>query len=145
MTMLTKELLKSFEVSISDFGEAETLPSGLYTSEEFLTFEKEAIFSHEWLAVGRSDRIPEPGDWFTVTLLEEPLIVVRDKEARIRCLSAVCRHRAMAVCEGKGNNTTSSARITTGSMLSTAGSWGHLPWSAPRSSKRWIGGCRSSK
>ena len=106
MTMLTKELLKSFEVSISDFGEAETLPSGLYTSEEFLTFEKEAIFSHEWLAVGRSDRIPEPGDWFTVTLLEEPLIVVRDKEARIRCLSAVCRHRAMAVCEGKGNNTT---------------------------------------
>ncbi|MEL0075835.1 MAG: SRPBCC family protein, partial [Ilumatobacter sp.] len=56
--------------------------------------------------VGRAERIPEPGDWFTVNIAREPIIVVRDKEGDIRAMSAVCQHRAMQVCEGEGNTTT---------------------------------------
>jgi phenylpropionate dioxygenase-like ring-hydroxylating dioxygenase large terminal subunit len=106
VTALTPELLDSLTSSTSDVATAATMPPVLYTSEEVLAFEREALFAKEWLCVGRSDRIPNPGDWFTVTITGEPLIVLRDKEGEIRCLSAVCQHRAMQVCQGEGNSTT---------------------------------------
>jgi phenylpropionate dioxygenase-like ring-hydroxylating dioxygenase large terminal subunit len=106
MSILNDELLATLDASTSDVAHAATLPPELYTSDEFLQFEYEALFAHEWLCVGRASRIPNPGDWFTVAIANEPLVVVRDKEGGINCLSAVCQHRAMAVCEGQGNATT---------------------------------------
>lgn len=106
MTILSPDLLAGFEASVNDVARATALPPEIYTSEEFLAFEKEAVFSREWLCVGRAERIPDPGDWFTVTLVDEPLIVTRDKDGQVRCLSAVCQHRAMQVCDGEGNCTT---------------------------------------
>lgn len=106
MTALTPELLDSLTASTADVSSAATLPPVLYTSEEVLAFEREALFAKEWLCVGRAERIPKPGDWFTVTITGEPLIVLRDKEGQVRCLSAVCQHRAMQVCQGEGNSTT---------------------------------------
>ena len=106
MSMFTPSLLASLESSTVDVSSAETLPSELYTSDEFLAFEREALFMKEWLAVGRAERLSEPGDWFTVDLLGEPIIVVRTKDGDIRAMSAVCQHRAMQVCEGSGNATT---------------------------------------
>ena len=106
MTMFTQDLLDSFKESVADVSEARLLPPEVYTSEEFFEYEKDAIFHREWLCVGRAERIPNPGDWFTTILVDEPLIVARDKEGNVVCMSAVCRHRAMQVCDGQGNNTT---------------------------------------
>ncbi|MGB0737370.1 MAG: aromatic ring-hydroxylating oxygenase subunit alpha [Ilumatobacteraceae bacterium] len=103
---MTEELLASLEASSQGVAEAVTLPPALYTSEEVLEFERDAIYAREWLCVGRAERIPEPGDWFTVNIAREPIIVVRDKEGDVRAMSAVCQHRAMQVCEGEGNTTT---------------------------------------
>jgi phenylpropionate dioxygenase-like ring-hydroxylating dioxygenase large terminal subunit len=106
MTALTPDLLDALRSSTADVATASTLPPVLYTSEDVLAFEREALFAKEWLCVGRAERIPDPGDWFTVTITGEPLIVLRDKEGEVRCLSAVCQHRAMQVCQGEGNSTT---------------------------------------
>jgi len=99
-------LLAEFDSSVSDVSHAQTLPPEIYTSSDFLAFEKEALFMKEWLAVGRAERIPEPGDWFTVDILDEPVVVVRDRSGEIRAMSAVCQHRAMQICEGSGNSST---------------------------------------
>ena len=106
MTVLTQALLDSLDTSVRSVDEASALPAALYTSPEVLRFEQEAIFAHEWLCVGRADRIPAPGDWFTTTIGEEPIIVVRTKDGEVNALSAVCQHRAMQVCDGSGNSTT---------------------------------------
>ena len=106
MTVLSRSLLDSFAPSLRDVNEACLLPPVIYTSEEFYAFEREAVYAHEWLCVGRVDQIPEPGDYFTLTLADEPLIVVRTKEREVRVLSAVCRHRGMVVAEDKGHCTT---------------------------------------
>ena len=98
--------LASLEDSVRPTAEAVTLPADIYRSPEWFAFEQATIFEHEWLCVGRADRIPEIGDYFTVTLLDEPLIVVRSKDGEVRVLSAVCQHRAMTVAEGSGNCTT---------------------------------------
>ena len=105
MSILTDELLASFESSIDTFENSDTLPAEIYTSEEFLDFERRALFDHEWLCVGLASEIPRSGDWFTKTVNGEPVIVVRGKDGEIRALSAVCQHRAMQVCEGAGNDT----------------------------------------
>jgi phenylpropionate dioxygenase-like ring-hydroxylating dioxygenase large terminal subunit len=106
MTDLTSELLAELDSSIDSVATASTLPPVLYTSGEVLELEKEVLFGKEWLCVGRAERIANVGDWFTVTIMGEPLIVARDKEHQVRCMSAVCQHRAMQVCEGSGNSTT---------------------------------------
>ena len=98
-------LIDDLDVSTTDVAKARALPPQVYTSEEWLAFETDAVFACEWLCVGRAERIPEPGDWFTVTLVDEPLVVVRGKDGQVRCLSAVCQHRAMQVCDGAGNDT----------------------------------------
>jgi len=105
MSILTDELLASFESSIDTFENSDTLPAEIYTSEEFLDFERRALFDHEWLCVGLASEIPRSGDWFTKTVNGEPVIVVRGKDGEVRALSAVCQHRAMQVCEGAGNDT----------------------------------------
>ena len=105
MTILTSELLAAFDDSTGDVNESRILPPILYTSREFFEFEKEAVFAHDWLCVGRSSRIPNPGDYFTITVVDEPLIVVRDRDGRVRVLSAVCQHRAMVVAEDSGTCT----------------------------------------
>ena len=100
------DLLDQLDDSVEDVSRARTMPPALYTSPDVLAFEREAVFAHDWLCVGRADRVPGVGDWFTVTLCDEPIIVVRDKESRVRAMSAVCQHRAMQVCDGSGNSST---------------------------------------
>ena len=106
MTLFTDSLLASLDLSTGDVATATTLPADLYTSPDVLAFEWEAVFAHEWLCAGRAERIPNAGDWFTVTYGNEPIIVARDKSGSINAMSAVCQHRAMQVCDGSGTSTT---------------------------------------
>jgi phenylpropionate dioxygenase-like ring-hydroxylating dioxygenase large terminal subunit len=105
MSILTKELLDSFEASTDSYETSATLPPVIYRSEEFLNFEKEALFGHEWLCVGLASSVPELGDWFSANTNDEPIIVARGKDGEIRAFSSVCQHRAMQICEGSGNDT----------------------------------------
>jgi len=82
---------------------ASTLPPRCYTDPAFYALEVERILRREWLSVGRAEQVAQPGDYFTIDLLDEPLVVVRDQDNAIRVLSRVCRHRWMPVVEGVGN------------------------------------------
>ena len=79
------------------------LPGNFYTSAEFFEFEKQYMLRNGWHCLGRCDEIPEPGDYYTLQLLDEPLLIVRGNDGDIRVLSNVCRHRSMPVAEGRGN------------------------------------------
>ena len=103
MTVLTDELLASFDDSTGPVDEARLLPPVLYTSPEFFEFERRAIFQREWLCVGRADQLAEPGDYRCITIAGEPLIAARDTDGELRVMSAVCRHRGMVLAEGSGN------------------------------------------
>ena len=82
-TVLTDDLLTSFDQSILDVDEACTLPPACYTTDEFLEFERRSLFDHEWLCVGRVDQIRNPGDYFTTTVNDERLIIARAKNGEI--------------------------------------------------------------
>jgi phenylpropionate dioxygenase-like ring-hydroxylating dioxygenase large terminal subunit len=92
----------SLASSVGPVETARSLPPACYTDAEFYAFEKEAIFYREWLCVGRESWLAAPGDYFTVTHANEPMILARGKDGVIRAMSAVCQHRAMLVAEGHG-------------------------------------------
>ncbi len=73
------------------------LPASCYTDPAFFEFEMDAVFAREWLCLGRADQVPNPGDYFTITIAREPLIVVRNTQGAVNVLSAVCRHRGMII------------------------------------------------
>src|ERR1700730_8564815 len=72
---------------------ARVLPKEAYMSAAFHEFEKEAVFMHSWLCVGRVQQIPKPGDYVAITLLGEALLIVRGNDGEVRAMSAFCRHR----------------------------------------------------
>jgi len=92
-----------FAPTLQRWDSASALPPHCYTSKEWYDREVETIFLKEWLCAGRADQVEKPGDYFTIRLLGEPLIVVRDELNEIHVMSAICRHRAMELVEGHGN------------------------------------------
>lgn len=73
--------------------QARTMPPSYYTSADFLELEEEYIFRKEWVCLGHTGEIPNPGDYFATELVGEPLIVTRGGDGVVRTLSNVCRHR----------------------------------------------------
>jgi glycine betaine catabolism A len=84
--------------------QAKTLPARYYTDAEVFRREMESFFCRMWVCAGRSEQIPNPGDFFVREVAGESIIVTRDAGGAIRAFYNVCRHRGTRVCreaEGK--------------------------------------------
>jgi choline monooxygenase len=86
-----------------DVARAWTLPSSLYTAPAVLEAEKERIFGRTWQVVGHRDQVENAGDYFTMELVGEPLLIVRGTGGELRGFYNVCRHRAGPPAEGCGS------------------------------------------
>lgn len=86
-----------------DISVAQTLSTDFYNKSRHLEEAKEKIFSRCWQLVGDTDQVKDPG-WVTpVHILEnylsEPVVLSRDHEMNIHCLSNVCTHRGNLIVE----------------------------------------------
>jgi phenylpropionate dioxygenase-like ring-hydroxylating dioxygenase large terminal subunit len=102
-SIMTEEFFRSLDSSARDVNAAETLPPVCYSDPAFYAFEKEAIFYREWLIAGRESWVKNPGDYFTISQVGEPLVITRNRDGKLKAMSTVCQHRAMLVAEGHGN------------------------------------------
>lgn len=116
-TLVNDHLMSSLEQSVTDPADAKYFPPDLYTSEEWFEFEKAAIFERNWLCVGRADQVAKPGDYFTIEINNDPLVVV-NSDGQIRVMSNVCQHRGHIINENAGN-------ITRGLMRCPLHSWSY--------------------
>ena len=85
------------------FERAQAMPKSVYTSDSFAELERRHIFSRDWLCAGRAEALPNPGDYLTMEIAGEPVIILRDRDGGLRGLSNVCRHRMSTLLEGRGN------------------------------------------
>jgi len=85
------------------FPQARAMPKSVYTTEAFLNYELENIFKKDWFCAGRSDSLKNIGDYLTLELAGQPIMVLRDNDNKIRAQSNVCRHRMSTLLEGSGN------------------------------------------
>jgi len=82
---------------------ARHLPGEFYSSPSIAALEKERIFLKTWLCVGREEEIPEPGDYVTCQVADEPFVLSRTKAGDVAAFMNMCLHRGVAVVEGRGN------------------------------------------
>ena len=84
------------------FERAQAMPKSVYVSPEFAEAEQRHIFAQDWLCAGRADALKEPGDYLTMEIAGEPVIILRDRDGALRGMSNVCRHRMSTLLEGRG-------------------------------------------
>jgi len=85
------------------FEQAHAMPRSVYQSEEFLQEELKHIFQQDWFCAGRAGALASPGDYLTLELAGQPIMVVRDNNGTLRAQSNVCLHRMSTLLEGRGN------------------------------------------
>ena len=99
-----KDAVEELRQNVSvPFERARAMPPSVYTSEDFLAHELRDIFAQDWFCVGRATALSKPGDYVTVELAGQAIIVLRNKEDQLRAMSNVCRHRMSTLLEGRGN------------------------------------------
>src|SRR5262245_30759765 len=76
---------------------ASTIPSPWYFDQRIARLENERVFANNWQVAGRLDQVKEKGQFFTVELGEEPIVVARGEDGVLRAFYNVCRHHAAAV------------------------------------------------
>lgn len=76
---------------------AKTIDTAFYLEPQILEASKEKIFAPSWQYIGHTGMIPNVGDAHPFKLLEnyinEPLVLTRDTNNQVHCLSNVCTHR----------------------------------------------------
>jgi len=83
--------------------EASTLPGWCYVDNEWYEREVEMLFKKNWVCVGRVEQVPKAGDYYSIEIVGQPLIVIRDETQQVKVHSALCRHRGAIITEGAGH------------------------------------------
>ena len=74
-----------------------TLPPEAYCSPEFFQWETDHVLAPGWQCVAHVSQLLAHGDFTTLDLLGEPLVIIRGKDGVIRALSRICPHRGMDI------------------------------------------------
>lgn len=80
-----------------------TPPSSWYLEPRFLEAEKEAIFYNHWLYLAPASELAQPGDFVSYQVIDQPVVVTRADDGKLRAFYNVCRHHAACVADGRGN------------------------------------------
>lgn len=89
-----------------DIAHATTLPAWFYHDPASHARVVERVFARSWQLVADLGQVRAPGQTLPLTLLpgslDEPILLTRDASDALHCLSNVCTHRGMLVCEAGG-------------------------------------------
>lgn len=76
----------------------------LYLSAELFALEQRHFFANTWNYVGHASQVPAAGDYVTVEIAGQPLLMVRQPDGGIRVLNNRCAHKGMPLATDAGGN-----------------------------------------
>ena len=77
--------------------------SNMAFSTEWYGRELERVFGRTWLFVGHESLLPNVSDYITSYMGQDPVIVQRGRDGRIRVFLNRCRHRGNLLCVSTAN------------------------------------------
>lgn len=93
--------------AVSALVEPDRVHGSVYTSPDVFALEMRQIFREGWVFVAHESEVPEPGDYLTKRIADEPVIVVRGKDGLVRVLANRCTHRGNRLCNAEKGNSSS--------------------------------------
>jgi carnitine monooxygenase subunit len=77
-----------------------SLPGWVYHDAGFFAREMDAVIRPSWQVVCHISDIPGAGDWHSLEVLGENIIVMRGDDGIVRAFNNACRHRASRLVDG---------------------------------------------
>lgn len=75
-----------------------SLPGPFYSDEAVYRADLERIWRTGWLFAGHSCEIAKAGDYFTLEVDKDSIVIIRGADGAIRGFHNVCRHRGSLIC-----------------------------------------------
>ncbi|MDK3016307.1 aromatic ring-hydroxylating oxygenase subunit alpha [Pseudodonghicola flavimaris] len=75
--------------------QANGLPNAHYTDARLFAEEGAALLCRQWAGLAVAADVPQPGDALPLSFLGMPLLLLRDRQGRVRVFQNICRHRGM--------------------------------------------------
>jgi phenylpropionate dioxygenase-like ring-hydroxylating dioxygenase large terminal subunit len=79
-----------------------SLPGWIYRDPEYFEVEMRRLIRPSWQIVCHSSEIAEAGEWRSLDILGESVIVIRGGDGLPRAFANVCRHRGSRLVDGTG-------------------------------------------
>ena len=75
-----------------------------YIDDEIFDLEMAHLFANTWVYVGHASQVPKVGDFYTTTVGNQPVVMVRHTDQSVRVLYNRCPHKGVQVApDGCGN------------------------------------------
>ncbi|SMC77821.1 aromatic ring-hydroxylating oxygenase subunit alpha [Lentzea albidocapillata] len=75
-----------------------TLPGNTYTDPAIFALEQQNIFERMWFCAVRAADLPDAGNFRTVQIGRESVLVTRSRDGSLRAFLNICRHRGAKLC-----------------------------------------------
>jgi len=75
-----------------------SLEAPFYLSDEVFQADVQRIFGQHWIFVAVEPQLPEPGDYVTVDIGRNSILILRDDDNEVQAFHNVCRHRGSRLC-----------------------------------------------
>jgi phenylpropionate dioxygenase-like ring-hydroxylating dioxygenase large terminal subunit len=77
-----------------------SLPGWVYHDPDYFKVEMARLIRPAWQIVCHASDIADVGDWRTLALLGESILVIRGGDGQVRAFANVCRHRGSRLVDG---------------------------------------------
>ncbi|MGP9808095.1 aromatic ring-hydroxylating oxygenase subunit alpha [Halomonas sp. AOP12-C2-37] len=75
-----------------------SLPQPFYNDARLFALDMQEVFEKEWLFADMICEIPAKGNFMTLEIGDNPIVIVRGGEGQIHAFHNVCRHRGSRLC-----------------------------------------------
>ena len=88
--------------------EPDRVHRSVYTDQAIFDTEIREIFEKIWVYCGHESQVKKPGDYYTVQIGQQPMIMVRGRDNAVNVLYNRCPHRGVQLCGNTHGNTGSA-------------------------------------
>lgn len=78
-----------------------SMPREFYVDDAIFKADLDAVFATDWLFACNVAEIKRPGDYLTLQIGDDSLIVLRDRDGQVRAFHNTCRHRGSRLCNAE--------------------------------------------
>jgi phenylpropionate dioxygenase-like ring-hydroxylating dioxygenase large terminal subunit len=90
---------------LTKYVEPDRVRREVYTDPQIFELEMQRIHERVWIYCGHESQIPKAGDYYTLQIGRQPMIMVRGADGKVSVLYNRCPHRGNMMCGDRYGNT----------------------------------------